>query len=192
MKTIGLTGGVASGKSTAAKFFSDLGFPVIDADEIARELRKPGGAAHAALIARFGTAESLRLREIVFSDPEARLAIEAIMHPLIQAESTKQMHAYASSPYVIYEAALLVETGRYKELSGLIVVTSKPSLQKVRLTARDRVSNELADKIISSQTRDEDRAKVATYVIENNGTLDDLREKVKDLTQKLGKLKISG
>ena len=187
MKIIGLTGGVASGKSTVAKIFSELGFPVIDADEIARELRKPGGAAHAAIVAKFGTAESARLREIVFSDPEARVAIEAIMHPLIKAESMKQMLTFWNSPYVIYEAALLVETGGYKEFPVLIVVTSKPALKRVRLTARDHVSDELADKIVSSQTRDEIRAKVATYVIENNGTLSDLREKVKALTQKLGK-----
>ena len=187
MKVIGLTGGIASGKSTAAKLFSELGIPAIDADEIAKDLRKPGGAAYKPILARFSTSDPKRLREIIFADPLARKDLEAIMHPLIQAESTHQFQKLAAEPWVIYEAALLVETGRYKDFDALIVVTSDPSLRQTRLTARDHLSPELAHTIISSQSSEEDRKKVATYLIENNGTLEELREKVKILTQKLGK-----
>ncbi|MEO7163499.1 MAG: nucleoside triphosphate pyrophosphohydrolase, partial [Bdellovibrionia bacterium] len=97
----GLTGGAASGKSTAGQIFAQLGIPVIDADQIAKELTKEGAPAHQAIFKRFGTNDRTKLREIIFSDPKAKQDLEVIMHPLIQAESTKQIELLAPHHKVI-------------------------------------------------------------------------------------------
>ena len=102
----GLTGGIASGKSTVARIFEELGVPVIDADEIARGLSQPGGAAHAAVLSRFGTADREKLHGIVFSDPKARGDLEAILHPLIREESARRLSALSNHALVLYEAVL--------------------------------------------------------------------------------------
>lgn len=183
----GLTGGIAAGKSVAARFFAEEGIPVIDADRIARELSQPGGAAHAQISKRFGTADRVQLREIVFQDPAARRDLEAILHPMIQAESYRRMAEAAASfpsgvgkPRMIYEAALLVETGRYKQLSGLLVVEAPMAVRRERLISRDGVAPELADRIIAAQASDEERRAAATHVLRNNGTLDELRRAVQE------------
>jgi dephospho-CoA kinase len=172
----GLTGGVASGKSSAARFFAEAGLPVLDADAISRELSSPGGAAFDAIVARFGTADRARLREIVFADAGARSALEGILHPLIRAESARRASAF-SGP-VIYEAALLVESGRARELAGLIVVDAPASVRRARLVARDRCTGELADRIISAQAGDAERIAAASVVLRNIGSLDELRAQV--------------
>lgn len=179
-KIWGLTGGIASGKSTVGLYFAEKGIPVIDADQISRTLSEENGAARPAIEKRFGTADRARLREIVFKDEKARKDLEAILHPLIVEESEKQIarHRDAGEKLIIYEATLLVETGRYKTLDGLIVVSSAPEAQLQRLTSHRAMSMELAEKILKAQISNEARQKVATYMIENNGTLEDLREKV--------------
>jgi dephospho-CoA kinase len=197
----GLTGGIASGKSTVARLFAEAGVPVIDADQIARELRAPGGAAHDAIIQRFGTADPARLREIAFADPLARTDLEAILHPLIRKESALRIEALAEAAAqrvgqgpgkvaaivpVIYEAALLVETGRYKDFAGLIVVSADESVRMERLMARDRSPEVLARKILASQIQDIERKAHATFVIENHGSLEDLRARVFEIIPKLG------
>ena len=173
----GLTGGVASGKSLVARFFAEHGFPSIDADRIARELSEPGGLAASAILARFGTLDRKALRDFVFSSPSDRKDLESILHPLIQAESMKRIKALGA-PIVIYEAALLVETGRWKDLDGLIVVTTDTATQAQRLMARDGCSRELAEKIIAAQISNAERTAVATHLIENHEGLPQLREKV--------------
>lgn len=185
----GLTGGVASGKSTVARIFSEAGVPVVDADQVARDLRAPGGAAYDAIIARFGTADAQRLREIVFSDPVARAELEAIIHPLIRAESAKRMEAMIKGSTgivpVIYEATLLVETGRYRDFAGLIVVSASEEVRLARLMARDKNPEDLARRIVAAQISDEKRRKQATFIIENHGSLGDLRAQVLALLPKL-------
>jgi len=181
----GLTGGIASGKSTAAKFFSELGVPVVDADEISRALSGLGGAAHAEVIKRFGTADREKLREIVFKDPTSRSDLEKILHPHIIRESQIAMEALAlktGCPAVIYEATLLVETGRYKSLAGLIVIESPRETRKKRLISRNGFSDAMAEQILNSQISDEKRRKAATTVIQNAGSLDDLRAKVHEFS----------
>jgi dephospho-CoA kinase len=180
----GLTGGIASGKTTAGKFFSELGIPVVDADLISRKLSNPDGAAHAEILKRFGTAQSEELRKIIFENPLARKELEAILHPHITRVSQEEFEHLAresGSPTVIYEATLLVETGRYKTLQGLIVVESPREIRKQRLIARNGFSPEMAEKIIGSQTTDENRRKAATVVIENSSSLDSLRGKVQQI-----------
>jgi dephospho-CoA kinase len=203
-KIWGLTGGIASGKSTVARIFAELGVPVLDADQVARELRAPGGAAYDAIVARFGTADAQRLREIVFANPVARSELEAILHPLIRAESARRIEVMitgrigaqtsagpsasaGAAPVipVIYEATLLVETGRYRDFAGLIVVSADESVRLARLMARDKSAEDLARRIVASQIEDEKRRAVASFVIENHGSLEDLRTQVQALLPKL-------
>lgn len=196
----GLTGGVAAGKSQAARIFESLGIPVLDADQVARDLRSPGGAGHAPgaayapIVERFGTADPAALREIVFKDPAARAELEGILHPLIRAESARRIaelaaqkrmaagpSAATSKPtLVIYEAALLVETGRYKEFAGLIVIDASLALRRKRLIARDGLQPEIADRILAAQASDEARRAAATVVIGNDGTADELRARISE------------
>lgn len=189
-KAWGLTGGIASGKSTAARFFADAGALVIDADQIARELSQEGGMAYPALVKRFGKVSREELRKQIFSDPDARADLEAILHPLIRAESWKRMQEFAKAhpkdaPLIIYEATLLVETGRYRDFEGLIVVQAPKALRKKRLVERNGFSEELAEQIISSQATDAERARVATHVLENSGNMDSLKKQVLALIPKL-------
>lgn len=177
----GLTGGIASGKSTVARFFSDLGIPIVDADQIARSLASPGGAAHDRIVKKFGTSDREKLRAVVFKDPQARKELEAILHPLIAKESQAQMQLLANelgAAIVLYEAALLVETGRYKDFSGLIVVESPSALRVKRLMDRDHLTEDLAHQMIDAQSTDEQKRKAATILIQNSGTLEELRRKV--------------
>jgi dephospho-CoA kinase len=179
----GLTGGIASGKSTVARLFATQGFPVVDADQIARDLAAPGGGAHAAIQERFGTSDRQQIRKIVFEEPSARKDLESILHPLIQAQSLIEMtKAMSRSPFenpiVFYEAALLVETGRYREFERLVVVHCPREIRKQRLMARDGLSPELCDAILDAQASDEDRLKVAGTVIPNDKDLDALRKEV--------------
>lgn len=176
----GLTGGVASGKSEVARLLKAAGIPVIDADQVSHGLSQPGGAAHEEILKRFGTADRAKLREIVFADNSARKDLESILHPLIVAESERLIAAATSSSPsgkgpVIYEAALLVETGRYRQFRGLIVVDAPAHLRRARLISRDGVAPSIADGIIAAQMGDDARMRAATDVILNRGTLEELR-----------------
>ena len=184
----GLTGGIASGKSLAAKFFSEMGVPVLDADQVSRELSAPGGAAHEEILSEFGTADREELRKIVFNDPGKRKKLEAILHPLIRIESMKKLKALAdrSKPIgkkkiVLYEAALLVESGRLKDFDGLILVESPESTRKERLMARDKTPEALASKMLSSQESDDAKRKDATVILDNSGTQDALKSQIKKI-----------
>lgn len=181
----GLTGGVAAGKSQVARFFVEAGIPVLDADVVARELSLPGGAAHEDIVNHFGTADRERLREIVFKDLDARRDLEAILHPRIYAESLRRLKdlAWAAAQpgkkaRVLYEAALLVETGRYRELDGLLVVDAPTDVRVKRLIARDGSAPEVAQQIIAAQVSDAARKAAASHVISNAGTLEELRQAV--------------
>lgn len=181
-KVWGLTGGIASGKSTVAGIFKDAGFSVVDADQIARELRATGGAAFEPIFKRFGTTHAAKLREIVFSDPLAKKDLEAILHPLIRFESDVRIKAAAlAGKPVIYEAALLIETGRDKLFSGLIAVIAPFEMRLQRLLARDGSDPVLAKKILASQDAgisDQDRKNAATHILNNDGTPEHLKEQV--------------
>lgn len=178
---IGLTGGVASGKSTVSKLFREkAGIPVIDADQIARELSKPGGLAAPAIQERFGTLDRTKLRQKIFSNPDSRHDLEAILHPLIAEESRRRIadFARAGARFAIYEAALLVETGRHRELDGLIVVEAPLEQRLGRLMERDGISREMALSMIGAQASDAEREKAATLLIQNDGSLSDLESRI--------------
>ncbi len=184
----GLTGGIASGKSLAAKYFQQAGIPVLDADQISRELTLPGGAARDAVTELFGTSDRAEIRKRVFAEPELRKKLEAILHPLIRQESASRIQQLAALGHrlVIYEAALLVETGRFRDFSGLIVVDSPADTRKQRLMERDRIARELADQIIAAQIDDETRRKAATAILVNTGSADDLQRSVTKLIAERG------
>ena len=188
MKIFGITGGIASGKSTAAGFFRELGVPVVDADEIARSLRAPGGAASDAILIRFGTLDASLLRERIAKDPRAKSDLEGLLHPLIGKESERRFAGLASSgaPYAIYEAALLVEAGRARSFAGVILVESSVEHQLERLIQRDGMDPVRARQFLDTTLRAhpiEKKRKAASYVIRNDGTLDGLREEVAKLNR---------
>lgn len=181
----GLTGGIAAGKSAVAREFERLGIPVVDADRVAHDLLADGGRAYGPVQIRFGTTDRAKLREIVFKDPQARRDLEAILHPLIQLESEAQLKALAEKGPVLYEAALLVETKRYRSLAGLIVVEAPLEARLRRLIARDGGTEEAARAVIAAQLSDDARRAVATHVIVNDRSLEDLRSKVARLAREL-------
>ena len=186
MKIYGLTGGIASGKSSVGNLFKKIGVPVIDADEIARTLRLPNGEAHIPLMKRFGTTDGKALRQIIANNSQAKKDIESIMHPLIEKVSQSEFEKHKNkNPFIIYEGALLVESGRYKKLDGLITVVCEDDFRLMRLMERDGMSIESARQFISAQGDISMHEQNATHVIYNDGTYEDLEAKVHKLHQEL-------
>lgn len=188
---IGLTGGIASGKSTIAGFFEELGIPVIDADQLAREVVAPGSVGLAEVVETFGegvlfadgSLDRKRLGALVFADEDARMKLNAITHPRIGALGAERIASYQenAAPYLIYEAALLVEGGLHAGFDGLVVVAVGPEIQLERLMARDRSSREEAEGRISSQLPMNRKVEVADHVIMNEGTIEEARGRVRDV-----------
>ena len=182
----GLTGGIASGKTTVATFLEELGAYRIDADRIAHAIMEPGGPAYGAAIERFGPqildAEGRisrsALAEIVFGDPAAREALNSMTHPRVAEEIDRRVLLYAAvghSPIVIVDAALLVETGFYRSLDKLIVVSCSREAQLRRLLAREGMGPDMALARIDSQAPLEAKLAVADYVIDTETTLRETR-----------------
>ncbi len=181
---IGLTGGIASGKSTVGKLLVERGAIVVDADQLARQIVEPGQPALAELVARFGASilgadgslDRKRLGAIAFGDPGARADLGRITHPRIAAASARAF-AEASgrgAEVVFYEAALLVENRAYQGFAGLIVVAATPDVQAARLVARDLSTPEEARARIAAQAPLAAKLAAATWVIHNDGNLDRL------------------
>jgi dephospho-CoA kinase len=192
---VGLTGGIACGKTTVAQMFGDLGIPVIDADELAREVVEPGTPGLQRVVEEFGRSvldregrlDRKKVGDMVFNDKEARERLNAILHPLISAAGAERLQAHQGDlvPYLMYEAALLVETGSYKAFSALVVVSADEALQRLRLIARDGHTVAEANARISSQLPLARKIAVADYVVTNNGDLEATREQVRDVHAKL-------
>ncbi len=188
---IGLTGGIACGKTTATDAFRALGVPVIDADEISRALTAPGGKALPDIAVAFGAdmigAHGLKrtlMRETIFSDPAQRTKLEGILHPMIKREIYEQLKK-VTAPYVILSIPLLLESGRWKEAVARIVVIDVPVEDQVNRLVYDRhMSEDEARAIIETQISREERLKVATDVIENTGSVADLTRAVSELDRK--------
>lgn len=194
-RVIGLTGGIASGKSLVARTLRELGAPVIDADELARQVVEPGQPAYEDVVREFGpgvlagdgTLDRKRLAEIVFADDKKRKRLGQITHPRIAQLALAQTAELAArgAPIVIYEAALLVENGIHKNLGGLIVVKAEPEQQLARAAARDGTGAEAARARIASQLPLADKLAVATHVIDNSGTPEETRRQVERLWREL-------
>ncbi len=198
MYCVGLTGGIASGKSAVAHAFEALGIVVADADIAAREAVAAGSDGLAEVVAEFGrdilddtgALDRAAMRKRVFGDDAARKRLEAIIHPRVR-ESLARQCAQAASPYVIAAIPLLAEVGArnaYPWLQRILVVDVPVEVQHARLVQRDGIDNALADKMIASQATREHRLAVADDIIVNNGTLGDLQEHVATLDTRYRRL----
>lgn len=193
----GLTGGIASGKSTVSNMFRELGASVIDADQLARRVVKKGSRALEEIQAAFGEdvitpAGDLnrpRLAEIIFSDANARRELEAITHPRIAAAMNNDAREAKADghEWVIYDAALIVENGLQDSFKGLIVVTASPETQLERIVDRDELSEDEARARLESQMPLEQKIAFADWIIDNNGSLDATRQQVKNVFSELEK-----
>jgi dephospho-CoA kinase len=196
---IGLTGGIASGKSTVAQRFMDLGVPVIDADVAAREVVALGKPGLQQVIDRFGSRvvaengelDRRALRERVFSDPAARRDLEAILHPLIRAEMDRSA-AVAVGPYIVMAIPLLIEGGARDRVDRILVVDVDEAVQLQRVMARDHCSAEHAQTILASQAPRSARLAVADDVLRNGGTVTEMRQAVDGLHQQYLRLAAAG
>lgn len=189
--TVALTGGIGSGKSTVADAFSHLGVNVIDADVIARQVVEPGTPALLAIAARFGqqminddgALNRRSLREHIFAYAEDKTWLNALLHPLIQQETRRQMQA-ASSSYVLWVVPLLVENNLAANADRVLVVDVPKETQIQRTILRDRVSREHAERILAAQATREQRLAAADDVIENMGPPDAIASDVARLHEK--------
>jgi dephospho-CoA kinase len=185
---VGLTGGIASGKSTAAKFFGALGVPIIDTDQLARDVVEPGQPPLERLVERFGPGiltedghlDRPALRNIVFSDPKARADLEALTHPAIGA-AVEARSTQLGGLYQILVLPLLVEKNLGSQLNRVLVVDCDEELQIRRLQTRDGSTLEQARAILNAQASRTSRLKAAHDVIKNEGDMSAVREQVEQL-----------
>jgi dephospho-CoA kinase len=188
MRVIGLTGGIASGKSTAARILAELGARIVDADAVARDIVAPGQPALAEIAKRFGgemiqrdgTLDRKRLGAVVFADADKRRVLNAITHPRIAVETQARLGQLreAGVAVAVYEAALLVENGVHRGLDGLIVVTCDEATQLRRLVVRDEFTEAQARARIAAQAPNADKLAAATWVVDTSGPLPDTKEQL--------------
>lgn len=193
-RVLGLTGGIGSGKTAVAAIFGELGVPVIDVDRIAHALTAPGGAAikdirkvfGEALIDADGALDRAAMRSLVFSDAQAKRKLEAILHPMIGAESQRRCHAaLASAPYAVLEVPLLIESGTYRNRAARIaVVDCREETQIERVMRRSSLGREEIQRIMAAQASRAERLAVADDVIDNDGPPERLRPQVEELHRK--------
>jgi dephospho-CoA kinase len=190
---VGLTGGVATGKSTVSGILRELGAVVIDADDLARQVVEPGTPGLRAVAAEFGpevlSAEGQldrgRLGSLVFADPVRRAALEAIIHPLVRARAHDLEAAAPDGVLVVQDIPLLVETGQAGSFDAVVVVDVPEEVQ-VERAVRDRGwSEDEARSRIAAQAGRAERLAAATYVVDNSGTLEDLRQRVTEVFDEL-------
>ena len=189
---VGLTGGIGSGKSAAADEFARLGATVVDTDAIAHELTAAGGAAVAEIARQFGKAfvdatgamDRKRMRDLVFTDAEEKQRLEALLHPMIRAESERRIAAAAGS-YVIHVVPLLVESPGHRErVARVLVVDCPEALQLSRVRQRSMLPEAQVKRIIASQIKRERRLAAADDVIDNSGSIAALHQQVRELHEK--------
>jgi len=183
---VGLTGGVASGKSTVSEVLAELGVVVIDADRLARQVVAPGTDGLAEIVSAFGPQvltpegdlDRPAMGAIVFADPEKRRVLESIIHPRVRARAAEIEAAAPAGAVVVHDIPLLAETGQADGFDAVIVVDVPTEVQIDRMTALRGMSAEDAAARIAAQADREQRRAIATYVIENTGSLADLRAEV--------------
>lgn len=188
MLVIGLTGGIGSGKSTVARYFAQLGVPVIDADAVARDLVAPGGDTFHEIVAQFGAdvlrpdgaLDRARLRERVFQHPAERRALEDILHPRIYEEMRRQI-MLLRAPYCVAVIPLLLETGRRDFVDRVLVVDASETLQRTRAQHRDGASAEEVDAVMRAQVNRETRRRAANDIISNEEDFEALKRETEVL-----------
>ena len=188
---IGLTGGIGSGKSAAAEYFTELGIDVIDADEVSKNILIKNENAKKAVTERFGEKyiknnqiDREALREDIFQDEAKRKNLESIIHPIVRDEIGKFL-VNSKSIYKIVMVPLIIETNSVEFYDKIIVVDCETNLQIERASSRDNQNKENIINIMNNQATREERLKIASFVIENNSNLDDLRNSVIKTHQKI-------
>ena len=193
----GLTGGIASGKSTVARHGASRGLPVVDADQIAREVVAPGSEGLAAVVGAFGdgvlapdgSLDRAKVAALVFADADARRALETLLHPRIGVATVRTAHALAEAghPLACYEAALLVESGQADLFRPLVVVVAPESSQVERSMARDAAAEDEVRRRIASQLPMRDKIAAADWVIDNGGDPDALAHRADQVLRAIAK-----
>jgi dephospho-CoA kinase len=192
MYLVGLTGGIASGKSFVASLLADLGASTIDADEVAREVVSLGSPGLSAVVSEFGSEVLLpsgeldrhKLGDIVFSDPQSRIRLEAILHPLIRVRTTELINSQ-SSEIVVYSVPLLVEAKVDYPFDSVITVEAGSENQVERLVRSRSLTEDEARKRVSAQTTEAMRVERADYVIDSSGSKDETKSQVEEIWQQL-------
>lgn len=182
---MGLTGGIGSGKSTVATMFQDLGAEILDADAIARELLAPGGSMVDEVVAAFGDGiqsspgviDRARLAAIVFANDDERTRLNGLMHPAVGRETLEQLERVRPDAIVIVDVPLLVETHQETRYEHIVVVEAPLEVRLTRLVERGMTANDAVVRI-RAQASDEQRRAVATWLIQNDGNLEELRNQV--------------
>ena len=193
---VGLTGGMGSGKSIAGEMLNELGAHIIDADEICRSLIEPGKQAWREIVQLFGdeillpdqTLNRKKLADIVFNDPEKKMALEGILHPKVFAEEQRifeEISQRDKDAIVVINAPLLIESGNYRKMDKVVVVACEERVQVERIEQKGIFSGKEALKRIKTQMKLKEKLQFADYNIDNNSSVEDLRIEVKKLYQKL-------
>jgi dephospho-CoA kinase len=195
VKLVGLTGGIASGKSTVAKILERLGAAVINADALSREVVEPRKEAWREIIDAFGagilqpdqTLDRQKLRTVIFNDRDGRKKLEAIIHPRVRALAEERIreHAVAGYSIIVYEVPLLFEGNLHEWLRPVILVACDVDTQRTRLQERDQLTQTEAQKHIDAQMSLEEKRRLADYVIENDGSLANLEQQVRTVLEKI-------
>jgi dephospho-CoA kinase len=189
VQLVGLTGGIASGKSAVAKILARLGAAIVDADVLSREVVAPGHDGWNEIVATFGrevlqpdqNLDRQKLRTLIFNNPDARKQLEAIIHPRVRALAEQRIREHGDAGYavVVYEVPLLFEGNLQQWLRPVILVACNVDTQRRRLQQRDGLDGAAAQKHIDAQMSLEDKRKLADYIIENDGSLADLESQVR-------------
>jgi dephospho-CoA kinase len=195
MLVVGLTGGIGSGKSKAADLFAELGVPIIDTDLIARELVAPGQPALKQITEHFGpsvllddgTLNRKRVAEICFANPDRRLQLEAILHPLIRQDVQEQLR-HLNTEYAIVVVPLLIETQQNDLYDRILVIDCEEQIQMQRIHRRDNRSGQQIQQIMQAQASREQRLDAADDIITNTGSIEDLQRQIAQLDHKYLKL----
>ena len=190
---VALTGGIASGKSTVVAILEELGAVVIDSDKLAREVVEPGTPGLAAVVEEFGeevlaedgSLDRPALGRVVFADEARRKRLEAILHPLIRQRSAAIAAAADPAALVVHDIPLLVESGQADRFDAVVVVDVPVEIQVDRMMADRGWTREDAESRVRAQASREDRLAVATYVVDNTGTREDLRDRVTEVVERL-------
>ncbi|WP_048600581.1 dephospho-CoA kinase [Rubeoparvulum massiliense] len=192
---IGLTGGIATGKSTVSRYLQERGAWIVDADRIAHEVVEPGEEGLQQVVAHFGSAVFLpdgrlnrqRLGHLVFSDAVKRKALEQILHPLIRARMWAEVERArtANSPWIVLDVPLLIENGLYQEVDAVILVVVSKETQLARLMERDHVSEEEAKRRIAAQMPLDEKRHYAHFIIDNDGTIEATYKQIDEILAKI-------
>lgn len=190
---VALTGGVASGKTSVSNRLAENGAPVVDTDLIAREVIAPGSDGLDQLVEEFGpeildddgTLDRRMMRERIFEQPLQRERLEAVLHPLIEREARRRIAQHQDADYVVLVVPLLVESGLFGDADRVVVVDVPESIQIQRLLERDGIDRAMAESMLSAQATREKRLASADEVIDNSGSLKELRQAIDELHERL-------